>query len=155
MAQTIFKNIRLAHNFVLFFMKWLCNHRFIVQNEYYFAQIFREKTKINLTKKWSTGIQVKTSQIFHLVTNIPFYSVYMYINIQSLWTKFFYRYYLGSAVCGCVCVCMYVFAITATPFKLELSNFGITFLMWISKNGFLKFSKKCFLQSYRPFSIFL
>ena len=44
---------------------------------------------------------------------------------------FFFRYYLSSAVCVYVYmyVAMYVFAITATPFNLELSNFGITFLM--------------------------
>ena len=66
--------------------------------------------------------------------------------------KIFFRYYLSSAVC--VCVCMYVFAITATPFNLELSNLAITFLMWISKNDFLKFLKNCFLQSYCPFLYF-
>ena len=65
------------------------------------------------------------------------------------------RYYLSSAicVCGCVClcVCVYVFAITATPFNLELSNFGVTFLMRISKNGFLKFLKNCFFPELLPF----
>ena len=68
---------------------------------------------------------------------------------------FFFRYYLSSVVC--VCVCMYVFSITATPFNPELSNFGITFLMWISKNSFISnfWNIVFFLQSYRPFSIFL
>ena len=48
---------------------------------------------------------------------------------------YLFRYYLSSivcvcmCVCVCVCVCVYVFAITAKPFNLELSNFGITFLM--------------------------
>ena len=67
--------------------------------------------------------------------------------------KIFFRYYLSSAVCVCVCVCVcvYVFAITATTFNIELSNFGITFLMWISKNGFLKFSKNCFFAELSPF----
>ena len=49
--------------------------------------------------------------------------------------RIFFRYYLSSAVCVCVCV----FAITATPFNLDLSSFGITLFMWISKNSFLKF----------------
>ena len=40
-------------------------------------------------------------------------------------------------------VCLCVFAITATPLNLELSNFGITFVMSISKNNFLKFLKNC------------
>ena len=62
---------------------------------------------------------------------------------------FFFRYYLISVACVCVCMC--VFAITATPFNLELSNFGITFLMWISKNGFLKFSKNWFFAELSPF----
>ena len=53
--------------------------------------------------------------------------------------KNFFRYYLSSAACVYVCVCVCVFAITATPLHLELSNFGITFLIWISKNSFLKF----------------
>ena len=48
-------------------------------------------------------------------------------------------------------MCMYVFAITATLFNLELSNFGITFLMWISKNGFLKFKKNYFCAELLPF----
>ena len=39
-------------------------------------------------------------------------------------------------MCVCACMYMYVFAITAIPLNLELSNFGITFLMSISKNGF-------------------
>ena len=64
---------------------------------------------------------------------------------------FFFRYNLSSVVCVCVYVCMYVFANTATPFNLELSNFGITFLMWISKNGFLKFLKNCFFAEVSPF----
>ena len=50
-----------------------------------------------------------------------------------------------------VYVCMCVFAITATTFYLELSNFGITFLMRISKNGFLKFLKNCFFPELLPF----
>ena len=40
-----------------------------------------------------------------------------------------YMYYLSSAVCKYMYVGVYVFAITATPFNIELSNFGITFLM--------------------------
>ena len=48
-------------------------------------------------------------------------------------------------------VCMCVFAITATPFNLELSNFGITFVMSISKNDFLKFLKNCFFAELLPF----
>ena len=52
----------------------------------------------------------------------------------------FGRMYVG--LCGCVCMC--VFTITGTLFSLEISNFGITFIMWISKNSFLKFLKNCF-----------
>ena len=33
------------------------------------------------------------------------------------------------SVCVCVCVYVCMFAITATLLNLELSNFGITFLM--------------------------
>ena len=51
--------------------------------------------------------------------------------------------YVGVYVCDVCDVC--VFAITATPFIIELSNFGLTILMWISKNGFLKFLKEPFL----------
>ena len=40
-----------------------------------------------------------------------------------------------------------------SKFNLELSNFGITFLMWISKNGFLKFLKNPFSELL-PFFIY-
>ena len=50
-----------------------------------------------------------------------------------------------------VYVCMYVFAITATPFNLELLNFGTPFCMWISKNGFLKFLENCLFADLLPF----
>ena len=60
-----------------------------------------------------------------------------------------------ACICVCVFVCMCVFmcffAVTATPFNLELSNFGIPFLMWISKNFFLKFLKNCFFAELSPF----
>ena len=39
-------------------------------------------------------------------------------------------------------LCMYVIAIVATPFNLQLRNFGTTFLMVLSKKVFLKFLKK-------------
>ena len=38
---------------------------------------------------------------------------------------------------------MFVFAIIATPFNLALSNFGITFIIWLSKNCFLILKKNC------------
>ena len=39
---------------------------------------------------------------------------------------------------------IYVIAIVATPFNLQLPNFGTTLLMWLSKNSFLKCLKYCF-----------
>ena len=45
-----------------------------------------------------------------------------------------FRYYQSSAGCGYVCVG--VLPIVATPFNLELWNFGITFLMCIILAGF-------------------
>ena len=48
---------------------------------------------------------------------------------------------------------MYVFLIAATPFNLQLSNFGITFLMWLSKTSFFKLLKKCFFS--RVIALFL
>ena len=65
--------------------------------------------------------------------------------------NFFFRYYLSSAGYVCMYVCMCVFAITATPFNLELSNFGLAFLMWISKNGFLKILNIAFCWVIAPF----
>ena len=53
----------------------------------------------------------------------------------------------------CLYVFMYVIVIVATPFNLQLENFGITFLMWLSNAVFLKFLKKC-LQSYCLFHFF-
>jgi len=74
--------------------------------------------------------------------------------------KFFFRYYLSSA--GCLYLSMYVdmyvcvFFIVATPFNLQLWNFGITFLMWLSKTVFFSICWKIvFLQSYCPFLYFL
>ena len=55
----------------------------------------------------------------------------------------------GGSMFVCVCVC--VSATTATPFNLEVWNFGIAFIMWISKNGFLKFLKKYFYAELLPF----
>ena len=54
----------------------------------------------------------------------------------------------------CIYVCMCVHSITATPFNLELWNFGIWFLVWSSKNGFLKFLKKYFFPELLPFFYF-
>ena len=68
----------------------------------------------------------------------------------SITAKKIFRYFLG-----CMYVYMCVFAITATPYNPELSNFGITFLMCISKNSFLKFWKLFFMQFYYAFSLFL
>ena len=51
----------------------------------------------------------------------------------------------------CVCMFVCVFAIIATPFNLELSNF-ITFLMWISKKDSQIFEK---LFLYRVIACFL
>ena len=58
----------------------------------------------------------------------------------------FFRYNLSSAVCV-VGVCVYVFFIVATPFNPQFQNFGLPFLVWISKNGVFKFWK-LFLLSY-------
>ena len=54
--------------------------------------------------------------------------------------------YVYVCMCVCVCVCLCVFAITATPFNLELS-----ILLGISKNGFLKFLKNWFLAELLSF----
>ena len=80
------------------------------------------------------------------------WSMQLIMIFQSL-RKFFFRYYRSSAVCVCVCMwaCMYAFTITATPFNLDLSNFGITLHMWISKITFLKFLKNCFYAELSPF----
>ena len=48
-------------------------------------------------------------------------------------------------------VSMSFIAIVATPFNPQLRNFGTTFLMWLSKNGFLKFLKNCFFPELLPF----
>ena len=88
---------------------------------------------------------------------VYFVFYYCLSNLKIFFTKgkkFFFRYYLSSAICVFVYVCVCVFAITATPFNLELSNFGITFLMWICKNGFLKFLKNCFFPELLPFFYF-
>ena len=47
-------------------------------------------------------------------------------------------------------ISMYVISIVATPFTLQLRNFGTTFLMGLSKNGFLKFLKNCFFAELLP-----
>ena len=82
-------------------------------------------------------ISLSAAVLFSWVRNPLVSQIYIYN--QSPRKKFFFRYYLSSVVCMYVCmyvgmyvcmyVCMFVFAITATPFNLELSNFGITFLM--------------------------
>ena len=48
-----------------------------------------------------------------------------------------------------VYLCIYVIAIVATPFNSQLWNFGTTFLMWLSKNSFLKCLKK--IPEWFPF----
>ena len=67
--------------------------------------------------------------------------------------NFFFKYYLSSA--GCLYLCMYlsiyVIAIVATPFNLQLWNFGTTLLTGLPKNGFLKFLKICFFAELSPF----
>ena len=68
--------------------------------------------------------------------------------------KSFFKYYqVRQDVCMYVCIylSMYVIAIVATPFNLQLWNFGTTFLMWLSKNRFLKFLKNCFFAELLPF----
>ena len=57
-----------------------------------------------------------------------------------------FRFYLSSAGCLYVCIylSMYVISIVATPLKVALGNFGITFLIGLSKKGFLNFLKKLF-----------
>ena len=57
---------------------------------------------------------------------------------------------VSMCVCGCVYVCVYVFAITATQFNLELYNFAITFIMWISKNSFISLWSHCALNTFIP-----
>ena len=49
---------------------------------------------------------------------------------------------------------IYIFAIVTTPLNPQLRNFGTTFLMWLFKKDSQAFWKKCFFQSYWPFSIF-
>ena len=79
--------------------------------------------------------------------NTNFYKIiYTYVEIE--WNVVNHRENVLRYMC--VYMCVYVFAITATPFDLELFSFGITFLMWISKNGF----QICFFQSYFPFLYF-
>ena len=51
----------------------------------------------------------------------------------------------------CIYVSMYVSAIVATPFNLQLWNFGTTLLTGLPKNGFLKFLKKFFFAELSPF----
>ena len=52
-------------------------------------------------------------------------------------------------------ICMYVFSIEATPFNLQLWNFGITFLMWLSKTFFFSnFWKIVFSRVIAPFLYF-
>ena len=51
----------------------------------------------------------------------------------------------------CMYVCIYVSVIVATPFNLELWNYGTTFLIGLPKNGFLKFLKKSFFAELSPF----
>ena len=46
---------------------------------------------------------------------------------------------------------MYVLAIVATPFNLQLWNFGTTLLTGPPKKGFLKFLKNCFFAELSPF----
>ena len=52
---------------------------------------------------------------------------------------------------ACLYVFMYVFSIVATPLNMQHRNFAITFLNWLSKNGFLKFLKKNFCAELSPF----
>ena len=54
-----------------------------------------------------------------------------------------------------VCMCVWIHEIIATPFNLQLRNFGIKFIIRLSKICFLKYVKNCFLQSNFTFSIFL
>ena len=61
----------------------------------------------------------------------------------------FGRMFVSIYVCGYVC--MYVFSILATPFNLQLRNFGITFLIWLSKNDFHNFLKKNVFLELLPF----
>ena len=55
----------------------------------------------------------------------------------------------------CMYVSIYVIAIVATPFNLQLWNFGTTFLMGLPKKGFLKFLKNIFLELLPSFCISL
>ena len=48
-------------------------------------------------------------------------------------------------------VCVYVSAIVATPFNLQLWNFGTILLTGLPKNDFLKFLEKIFLAELSPF----
>ena len=71
--------------------------------------------------------------------------------------NFFFRYYLSST--GClylsIYVSIYVIAIVATPFNPQLRNFNTTFLIWLSKNVFLKFLEIVFYRVYALFYISL
>ena len=96
-----------------------------------------------------SSITVETP-VFTVSTHFSHYKQHL-----SITSTDFFRYYLSSAVyvwvCVCVFVCVYVLAITATPFNLELWSFGITILMWIFKNDFLRFLKNCFFPEILPF----
>ena len=73
------------------------------------------------------------------------YYYYRRSNFQSPRKKYVFIYNLSSAGCLylCIYVDMYVFAVVATPFDLQLRNFGTTFLVWLSKNVFSNFMYFC------------
>ena len=69
----------------------------------------------------------------------------------SIITCFYETFVMNTKSQSFLPLFMYVFAITATPFILELSKFSITFLVWISKKAFLNFLKNCFFPELLPF----
>ena len=101
-----------------------------------------------LVLKWNRQIELNELNIWYFV----FFNYYVFnrksfyscFHSLSNWTLFYvcqspritdFRYYLNSVGCSYLdgCVCIGVLSVVATPFNLELWNFGITFLMWISK----------------------
>ena len=124
-----------------------CLHNFrSVQYEWRLARTPRYKKKslfsISYLGEWICR-QWKSKYAFFTVT---------FHHREKKTKKIFFRYYLNSA--GCL-YRSFVFSIAATRFNLQLRNFGIKFLVWLSKTLFSNFWKIVFFQSYCTFSIFL
>ena len=74
--------------------------------------------------------------------------VLFFLSLPKLGSMFVCRgLYVYECWSMCLCRPMYVFSIVATPFSLQLCNFGITFLMWLSKYRFFSNFGTVWLQS--------